>query len=120
MKENVITLKDIKEAIETQVKASTEPMVAKLSEMEGNIEKASKKEVDFEAYNARVVTATIQAITDRHNGNVSGSHAEAVKNIITERYGKKDPAFVKDFENRYKDLMATGNGGELMKPRIVK
>lgn len=114
MKENVITLKDIKEAIETQVKASTEPMVAKLSEMEGSIEKASKKEVDFEAYNARVVTATIQAITDRHNGNVSGSHAEAVKNIITERYGKKDPAFVKDFENRYKDLMATGNGGELI------
>lgn len=115
-----ITLNTIKGVIAEEVKAAMNPVTENLENLKGEVSGVTKgmnkSEKDNGINQARVLSATIESIRKQESGAAlpAGGRAEDVKNILTERYGKKDPHFVKDFDARYKDLMATGNGGELI------
>lgn len=116
MKEKqTVTLKDIMAGVKEEVATAVAPINEKLANLPvAEVKSASNEEL--KAFNARVVAAEVQAMIDQKNGTMTGTRAKHVETILTERYGKKDPAFVKDFQSRIaeKDLMATGNGGELI------
>lgn len=64
----------------------------------------------------RVMLATIEAETKQRQGKslIGGSIASDVEATLEKRYGSKDPVFVKSVKEMYKDLMVTGNGGNLV------
>lgn len=115
-----MTLADIKEVISEEVTKSTEALSGKLGSIEEDLNGVSatvnKENTNSGVNQARVMAATIESIRKQATGGAmpAGGRAEDVRNILVERYGKKDASFVKDFEARYKDLMASGNGGELI------
>lgn len=120
MDKKTVTLQEINKGVKEIVEKSTSGLEEKMANLEKAVDRADRKDAIEGAnkgiYQARVLTAEIEAIRKQQSGEAmpAGGRPELVKNILEERYGKKDPAFVKDFGERYKDLMATGNGGELI------
>lgn len=76
----------------------------------------TKSEKDMGINQTRVITAMVESIRKQHRGIPlpAGGRLEDITNIVEEKYAKKDPAFVRDFKLHAKDLMATGNGGEMI------
>lgn len=123
MPENAVTLKEIKDFINGEVAKELSGSVDALKEEIASLKKAisNPKTVEKGVYQARLVRAHIEAITKHASGaGVKGSSIiEEVADIISKRYGNSDSAFVDTINARAKDLMATGNGGNLIEETIA-
>lgn len=115
---NVVTLEEIKGLIDTEVNAeiakSFDGVKAELAGLKKAV--SSQKEVEKGIRQARLIRAQIETIVKRAQGASikNNSILEEVSEIVRKRYSETDPSFVDEVNARAKDLMATGNGGNLI------
>lgn len=115
---NVVTLEDIKSVIESTVNEAIVKSVAPLQSEVSGLKKAvsSTKEVEKGIHQAMLLRAHIETMVKRANGSPikNNSVLEEVTEIVRKRYSDSDSAFVDEVSARAKDLMVTGNGGNLI------
>lgn len=118
MPENAVTLKEIKDIINGEISQEMSKSVDALKGEIASLRKAIAKQETVEkgVLQARLVRAHIEAIAKRASGVSikNNSLIEEVEDIIAKRYGATDANFVETVSARAKDLMATGNGGNLI------
>lgn len=113
------------EELETFVKSvvdgstNAEELNKKIAELSDSIDTlsvtATKGNTDAGINQARLLKAEMEIAAKAAKGEtLGGSRVENVAKIITEKYAKTDPAFVKEVKQRAKDLLASGNGGNLI------
>jgi len=118
MPENAVTLEQIKGIINSEVTNELAKSVDSLKEEISSLKKsmANTETVEKGVLQARLIRAHIEAISKRASGAgiKNSSVMEEVLDIVTKRYADSDPKFVDAVASRAKDLMATGNGGNLI------
>lgn len=118
MPENAVTLEQLKGIISGELEAGMSKSVAALNSEIASLRKAvaSTEKVEKGIYQTRLIRANIEAIVKRAQG-VSikdNSIVAEIAETVAKRYGEIDPNFVDVVNARAKDLMATGNGGNLI------
>lgn len=115
---NVVTLEEIKGLIDNEVNSELAKSLDALKAEISNVKKAvsSQTQVDKGIRQARLFRAHIETMVKRAQGAPikNNSVLDEVSEIIRKRYSETDPTFVDEVNARAKDLMATGNGGNLI------
>ena len=115
---NVVTLEAIKSFINEEVNAELTKSVDALKGEISSLRKAvsAQNPVEKGINQARLLRAHIEAMVKRANGVAikNNSVLEEVTEVIRKRYSDSDPSFVDTISARAKDLMASGNGGNLI------
>lgn len=116
--QNVVTLEAIKSFINEEVGAELAKSVDALKGEIASLKKAvsAKTPVDKGIHQTRLLRAHIETMVKRANGISikNNSVLDEVAEVIRKRYSDSDPSFVDAVSDRAKDLMATGNGGQLI------
>lgn len=115
---SVVTLEEIKNLINGEVNAELAKTTGSIQDEIKNLRKAiaSTEKVEKGIYQARLLRAHIETMIKRNSGIAikNNSVLEEVAETIRKRYSDTDPSFVDSVSERAKDLMATGNGGNLI------
>lgn len=115
---NVVTLEEIKGLIDNEVNAELSKNFDSVKAELATLKKAvsSQEKVEKGVYQARLIRAHIETMVKRAQGAPikNNSILEEVAEIVRKRYSETDPSFVDVVSARAKDLMATGNGGNLI------
>lgn len=115
---NVVTLEEIKSVINSEVTAELSKSIASLNGEISALKKqiAKQETVEKGVHQARLLRAHIETMVKRAQGVAikNNSILDEVTEIITKRYSDTDSNFVDTVAARAKDLMATGNGGNLI------
>lgn len=115
---SVVTLEEIKNLINGEVNAELAKTTDSIQDEIKNLRKAiaSTEKVEKGIYQARLLRAHIETMIKRNSGIAikNNSVLEEVAETIRKRYSDTDPSFVDSVSERAKDLMATGNGGNLI------
>jgi HK97 family phage major capsid protein len=115
---NVVTLEEIKSVINSEVTANLAKSMDGIKTELARLSKAvsSQTKVDKGIYQARLIRAHVETMIKRQSGSPikNNSILEEVADIVRKRYAETDPSFVDTVTERAKDLMATGNGGNLI------
>lgn len=115
---NVVTLEEIKGLINSEVSSELTKSVDSMKSEISNLKKAvsSQTKVEKGVHQARLLRAHIETMIKRANGVAikNNSVLEEVAEVVRKRYSDSDPVFVDAVVDRAKDLMATGNGGNLI------
>lgn len=123
MKDKTLTMEELQKLIksivaETGIDKSQEELVKRLEDLSENVAITAKEANVEKSRNGinqtRLLKAEIEVARKIASGELAGSKNEAIVKYVTENYAKEDPAFVKEVTDRAKDLMATGNGGNLI------
>ena len=116
--QNVVTLEAIKSLINEEVKGELSASVDSLKGEINSLRKAvsAQKTVEKGINQSRLLRAHIETLVKRANGVAikNNSVLDEVTEIIRKRYSDSDPSFVDTVSARAKDLMASGNGGNLI------
>lgn len=115
---NVVTLEEIKGLIDNEVNAELSKNFDSVKAELATLKKAvsSQEKVEKGVYQTRLIRAHIETMVKRAQGAPikNNSILEEVAEIVRKRYSETDPSFVDVVSARAKDLMATGNGGNLI------
>ena len=116
--QNVVTLEAIKSLINDEVRGELAKSVDSLKGEINSLRKAvsAQKSVEKGINQSRLLRAHIETLVKRANGVAikNNSVLDEVTEIIRKRYSDSDPSFVDTVSARAKDLMASGNGGNLI------
>jgi HK97 family phage major capsid protein len=116
--QNVVTLEAIKSLINEEVQGEFAKSVDSLKGEINSLRKAvsAQKSVEKGINQSRLLRAHIETLVKRANGVAikNNSVLDEVTEIIRKRYSDSDPSFVDTVSARAKDLMASGNGGNLI------
>jgi len=116
--QNVVTLEAIKSLINDEVQGELAKSVDSLKGEINSLRKAvsAQKSVEKGINQSRLLRAHIETLVKRANGVAikNNSVLDEVTEIIRKRYSDSDPSFVDTVSARAKDLMASGNGGNLI------
>lgn len=116
--QNVVTLEAIKGLINDEVRGELAKSVDSLKGEINSLRKAvsAQKSVEKGINQSRLLRAHIETLVKRANGVAikNNSVLDEVTEIIRKRYSDSDPSFVDTVSARAKDLMASGNGGNLI------
>ena len=114
-----MTLKDLNELVEKTVKETSTDLQATVKALADSVKvlrsEDSREKSENGVNQSRLLLAEIEyAITVKKNGAPSVSKAEFISNFVAEKYAKIDPEFVATVQDRKKDFLASGNGGNLV------
>ena len=99
----------------SDIKGLNEQVEALSTAVKGANKEASKAKADSGLLQARLIKAHIEVSRKKaKEGSLDKPFNQEVADYITEKYAKTDPAFVQEVNEKVKDLLASGNGGNLI------